>query len=435
MEGATPSISSFERLSLRSPPYNAAVNSKLIRTPAVIVVVFAVGFIAGQLTMSAHVKAAAEAEHLALIEGTVRTDDSLRQLDQLQALEYVDGTVDSQSELRGVEIHDRERTCPGVNFYSSRIRTSARLIDNDGRELHTWSSPGDDGWEHAELLPGGDVLVVVNQDSIFKLDRDSRLVWRVEIDAHHDLSVDPDGDIYALASEERTLPEFHPEVPVVEDSVIVLSRDGELKDRFSILDAMRRSEFAFLLASPQLLPSDLRQGEHPALDLLHTNHIQVFDGSLARRSPLFREGNILISMRSINTIAILDPRSREVLWVWGPTNLHRQHDPTLLDNGNIIVFDNGRRRSQIVELDPSSLEVVWRYTPKSGFLSRYRGSVQRLANGNTLVTESDRGTVFEVTPDHDIVWRYRNPDVQNNNLRIAIWRMTRYPESSLDFLD
>ena len=67
-------------------------------------------------------------------------------------------------------------------------------------------------------------------------------------------------------------------------------------------------------------------------------------------------------MRTINTIAILDTRSQDVLWAWGPTNLHHQHHPTLIENGNIIVFDNGRARSQIIEIDtPLSLDIAWRH--------------------------------------------------------------------------
>jgi len=409
--------------------------SNLIRTAATILIIFAVGFIAGQLTMSTQIKAEAVARHLTLIEGTLRPNESLRQLEQLQELGYVDGTIDERAELRGVEIHDRERAFPGVNLYSSRLQTSAQLIDNDGRELHTWSYPGDDGWEHIELLPNGELLVVVNQQSIFKLDRDSHLLWRYEADTHHDLAVHPSGDIYTLTDEKNLRPEIHPDVLVIEDFIEILTPDGKPKDRFSILEAMRSSDYAFLLASPAHLPSDRREGERPRLDMLHTNHIQVFDGSLAHRSPLFDEGNLLISMRTINTIAILDPRKREMLWAWGPTNLHRQHHPTLLSNGNILVFDNGHKRSQIVELDPLTFEVAWRYAPKRGFLSRFLGSAQRLPNGNTLITESDRGYVFEVSPNHDIVWRFANPDVQTDNMRVAIWRMTRFSRSELDFLD
>ena len=411
------------------------MDSKFIRATAVIVVVFAAGFLLGQLTMSTQVKAAALARQVTLIEGTLDIHQDLRRLEQLQELGYVDGTTDDHPEIRGVEIHDRRRAFPGVNLYSSRLRTSARLIDNDGRELHTWSYPGDDGWEHTELLANGELLVVVNQQSIFKLDRDSKLLWRYEADIHHDLAVHPSGDIYALTDEKKLRPEIHPDVLVIEDFIEVLTTDGELKDRFSILEAIRASDYAFLLVSPQKLPSDRREGERLRLDMLHTNHIQVFDGSLAHRSDLFREGNLLISMRTINAIAIVDPRNREVLWAWGPGNLHRQHHPTLLENGNIILFDNGQQRSQIIEIDPLSFEVVWRYAPREGFLSRYRGSVQRLPNGNTLITESDRGYVFEVSPDQDIVWRFANPDVQEDNMRIAIWRMTRFPHDELSFID
>jgi hypothetical protein len=370
-----------------------------------------------------------------LIEGTVRENPELNRLEQLQTLGYVDGTIDENAQLRGVDVHDRDRVWPGVNFYSSRIRTSARLIDNEGRELHIWSYPGEDGWEHAELLPNGDVIVVANQRSIFKLDKHSNLLWRLDIDAHHDLAVHPSGDIYALTNEEKFRPEIHPDVPVIEDFIQILTPDGKPRSRFSLLDAIRSSEYGFLLASPQSLPSDRREGQRLRLDMLHTNHIQIFDGSLANRSPLFGEGNILVSMRTINTIAIIDPHNRAVLWAWGPTNLYRQHHPTLLPTGTILLFDNGRARSQIIEVDPLTFEVVWRYAPAGGFLSRYRGSAQRLPNGNTLVTESDRGYVFEVSPDHDIVWRFANPDIRDNGLRIAIWRMTRYGRDELTFLN
>ncbi len=411
------------------------MDPKFIRTTALIVVIFAAGLIAGQLTMSAHVKAEAEARLLTRIEGMVRPNESLRQLEQLQELGYVDGTIDERAELRGVEIHDRQRTCPGLNLYSSRLRTSAQLIDNDGTEVHTWAYPGDDGWEHVELLPNGDLLVIVNEQAIFKIDKESNLLWRYEAATHHDLAIHPSGEIYALTDASVLEPEIHPDVSVIEDFIEILSPDGVLKDRFSILDAMRSSDYAFLMISPQHLPSDRDEGERLRLDMLHTNHIQVFDGSLAHRSPLFAEGNVLISMRTINTIAIIDPPSRKVLWAWGPSNLHRQHHPTLLPNGNILVFDNGQNRSQIIEFDPLTFEVRWRYAPKMGFLSRFRGSAQRLPNGNTLITESDRGYVFEVSPDHDIVWRFANPDVKTDNMRVAIWRMTRYPSAELDFID
>ena len=34
---------------------------------------------------------------------------------------------------------------------------------------------------------------------------------------------------------------------------------------------------------------------------------------------------------------------------------------------------------------------------------------QRLPGGNVLVTESDNGRAFEITPDGDVVWDFYNP--------------------------
>ncbi|MEN8162959.1 MAG: arylsulfotransferase family protein [Acidobacteriota bacterium] len=411
------------------------MNTNFTRRAALLITLFTVGFIAGQLTFSIDMEAKAKARRATLIEGTVHTDDNLRQLEQLRELGYVDGTVDSQPGIRGVELHDPARAFPGLNFYSSRIRTSAQLIDMNGEQVHGWNYPGGDGWEHAELLPNGDILVVANEASVFKLDMNSNLLWQRDLRAHHDLAVRSNGDIYVLVNEKRKDPEIHLEVPIIEDSIQILSGDGQLKDRFSILKALRSSPYGFLLASPTDLPANQLEGERLHLDMLHTNHIQVFDGSLKDRSPLFSEGNLLISMRTINTIAIIDGVSRAVIWAWGPTNLYRQHHPTLLESGSIVLFDNGRHHSQIIEMDPLTLKIRWRYSPPRGFLSRFRGSVQRLPNGNSLITESDKGYVFEITPEKETVWRFANPDIDEKNLRIAIWRMTRYGREELPFLE
>lgn len=171
------------------------------------------------------------------------------------------------------------------------------------------------------------------------------------------------------------------------------------------------------------------------MDVLHTNHVEVFDGRLADRDPIYAEGNILISMRNINAIAILDGKSAEVLWIWGPTNVTFQHQPTLLDNGHILLFDNGTTRSRIIEIDPLPHRITWEYSPKSGFFSKTQGSNQRLPNGNTLITESNRGYVLEVTPKGETVWKFANPVVNHKKEREAIWRMTRVDPETLTFLD
>ena len=82
----------------------------------------------------------------------------------------------------------------------------------------------------------------------------------------------------------------------------------------------------------------------------------------------------------------------------------------------------------MVELDPSRKKIVWEYRSDSPqqFFSVSRGSSQRLPNGNTLITESDKGCVFEVTSGGEMVWEFFNPEIKmEDEKRAAIYRMTR----------
>ncbi len=73
-----------------------------------------------------------------------------------------------------------------------------------------------------------------------------------------------------------------------------------------------------------------------------------------------------------------------------------------------------------------SRETVWESygDPPESFSSPTRGGAQRLANGNTLITESERGRVFEITNDGELVWEFFNPMARGLK-RVAIHRMMR----------
>jgi hypothetical protein len=64
----------------------------------------------------------------------------------------------------------------------------------------------------------------------------------------------------------------------------------------------------------------------------------------------------------------------------------------------------------VIAFDPGSLETSWIYKGEkpNNFFSRECGSNQYLPNGNILITESDRGKAFELSPELTIVWKYIN---------------------------
>jgi len=122
---------------------------------------------------------------------------------------------------------------------------------------------------------------------------------------------------------------------------------------------------------------------------------------------------VLASSRLLNAIMVVDLGKEQAVWA-RTGSWHGQHDPHLLGNGRILFFDNGepKRRSRILELDPTTGEeiIIYEGDANRRFYTRYCGTTYRLPNGNTLITESDSGRVFEIDPAGEIVWEFYNPE-------------------------
>ena len=260
------------------------------------------------------------------------------------------------------------------------------------------------------------------EHALVKLDRESRVLWTFYGKVHHDLEVQPDGEIYVLTRRPVLRPDVHEDLPILEEFVSILTPDGRERKRVSVLDSFLRSEFSSVVDERLL----------PAGDIFHTNTIEVLDGRLAERVPAFRRGNVLISLRNTNTIAVMDLAAESVVWIahgaWAG-----QHHPTVLDNGNLLLFDNLGlgAASRLIELDPETLDIRWTYRaePPEDFFSVYCGAQQRLAGGNTLITESCNGRAFEVTRDGEIVWEWINPHRAGGDdaLIAALYEVLRIP--------
>lgn len=350
-------------------------------------------------------------------DGDELTPEQQRQIRRLQSLGYVAGSRLAPT-MQSVVAHDPDRAWRGLNFFTSGHAPEAVLMDMDGQVLHRWGRsyrevwPDSDiardridshNWRRARLLPDGSVLAIVEGLAVMKLDRESNVVWALHNGAHHDLEVLPGGDILLLARTAHMLPRWHPRAPVLEDFIVRLSPGGEELQRVSILEAFENSpEYAGILRNIRE-----RQG-----DILHTNSLEMLDGRIADRAPAFTAGRVLISVRRLDTVAVVDLDRAEVVWAMqGP--FEAQHDATILPDGGLMLFNNeaGQGVSAVQVFDPATGQETWRHigTPARPFYSRTCGTSQPLPNGNVLVTESDNGRAFEITPGGDVVWDFYNP--------------------------
>ena len=335
---------------------------------------------------------------------------------QLQSIGYLAGYKPAPG-LESVTVWKRDAAREGLNLYTSGHRAEATLMTMDGRVVRTWRYPyerafpdqpelpstpaGREHWRRVRLLSDGGLLAIYEGQGLIRLDGDSKLVWALPIGAHHDLDVGEDGSFLVLTREVTVREEIHATEPILEDFITWIRPDGQVVDKLSLVDAFLRSDYAACVLKGR-----------PYGDVFHTNTLHVLDGANEGRLPAFRRGNILLSSPHMDTVAIVDPRERRVVWalsgLW-----HFQHDPVLLPGGTLLVLDNQSRadRSRVLEIDPLTQRVVWSFEGDSRqpFFTQFNGSVQRLSNGNTLIVESDGGRAFEVDRGGRTVWEFYNP--------------------------
>lgn len=181
----------------------------------------------------------------------------------------------------GVTLHEGAAEV-GWNLYKSGPRHRALLMDMKGEIVHSWEQAETTGrsWHHVELGPSGDLYALVKTRLVEKLDSNSELIWRTEVQAHHDLAVDPAGGVLVLTESVRTLELHGLPCPIVDNGVAKLSPDGERLEQFQL-----SSLFADRI--PQQRVEDIRrhvQGQPDRihrkaelLDVFHANSIEILD--------------------------------------------------------------------------------------------------------------------------------------------------------------
>ena len=350
--------------------------------------------------------------------------------------------------LYGVRLYDRERAFPGYTLFTPAYGYRGYLMDMNGLVVHSWPLTHSD---QLELLPDGNLLTHNDGAWLEELAPDGTVLWRWEgtpdltVPNHHDFFRVNEDEYVLLASVREPVrpgvfPADHEPPHMHTDLVLRINRAGKELWRFNF------GEHAETLCELARLPMPIPYARRLAdgsfepwgpADWAHTNSVEVLPATeLGEEDTRFRQGNILVSFRALDTIAIIDPDLAEFVWAWGPGVLDGQHHPTMLENGNILLFDNGtyRGHSIVREIDPSTEKETWKYENGEKFFSPFRSGSQRLPNGNTFICECDAGHFFEVTPEGVVVWDFYNPFITQQatrHLGKRMHRATRYDEASV----
>lgn len=279
------------------------------------------------------------------------------------------------------------------------------MFDEKGEQVHQWpinySDADPDGQKplntmlHGmEVMPDGSILATFDGGTaIARFDTCGRPIWATKGEFHHSITADgPDGFLTWRAN---TVARIDAET-------------GEATDLISVEDDMIHAgdgqEGIFGIRT------FVNGGENPLSyesDPFHTNDVEPLTPEMAAAFPKFEAGDLLISLRELNMIAVVDRETGEAKW-WQNGPWLKQHDPDFQPDGTITVYDNhtGSQTSRIVRTNPTTGEtsVVFEGNDAVPFYSWQRGKHQVLPSGNILITESQHGRVFEITPEGDLVW-------------------------------
>jgi len=375
------------------------------------------------------------------VERTAQTDKSKQEkakLERLKSLPYLGFVVDDPNpQKNGVTLFEKNLANKGINIYNSYKLAGAYLVDMKGKILHTWSPEKSHWhWHHVKMLEKGDLLVVVKDVMLMRIDWDSNIKWIIKKKFHHDVSIAENGDIYSLTRDTKWINYKSRIIPILDDYLTILTQEGKIKKKISFYELLKNKIPSWMLkktlkrqinqSNKKNINEEIKSGS--IFDIYHVNAVEIINKNF---NEIFKRGNILFCAKIVNRIGVIDIKKQNLLWSWGKGILQQPHHPTLLENGNILIFDNGVRRkySRVIEYNPSANKIEWEYKGKSpdSFFSRWGGANQRLPNGNTLITESAKGRVFEITRNGKIVWDFYNPyrSRDNDRKRATIYRMMR----------
>ncbi|WP_254810896.1 aryl-sulfate sulfotransferase [Natronosalvus amylolyticus] len=347
----------------------------------------------------------------------------------------------------GVTIHESEKCYEGYTLFNETYEFPEKapdgkgkiyLVDMDGEPVHRWEVETA-VQSHTRLLPNGNLLYPtrdrsnIEEAGLRELDPESNVVWSYHCRIDHDYQVMDNDHLMLHTITDNMVPEIGPEL---RRNPYIVETDREKNLHWEWFGEDHYDELRQLLSADDWAFVEERIATDYAFDWAHNNTLQIIPENETYRKELegdgpvrFEPGNIVFSYRSVDVIGVIDYPSGEIVWAWGPSELDGQHLPYMLENGNLLIFDNGTERgwSRVIEVDPLTEEIVWEYrgSPKEDFYAPFISGAQRLPNGNTLICEGTKAHLFEVTPDGEVVWDFVSPFGEEGSMG-NVYRCLRY---------
>jgi len=336
------------------------------------------------------------------------------------------------------------------------------IVGVDERGEVVWYYEADHWTWNAKRLSNGNLSYIIADDTVVEIDMMGNEVdrWEAASDLgrspednsygiHHSVLERENGNFVTLSTELREVEGFESEGEtsnVVGDVAVEFTRDGEVVDSSTMFDVL--SDYTTRRRYGSGRPKWNGEYGTSTDDWSHANALAFGD----------EPGTLIASLRHQDWVVKWDRETSELLWRLGPEgdfefpegsdgafNYH-QHAPKFLENGNLMLYDNGNFRESVdegedfytraveYELDTSGVDIeagekgtvrqVWAYENPPKYFAPHVGDADLLPNDTVMIAdggllESPSECIEHTGKKGDYREKYRNRN----------WRCIASPEN------
>lgn len=279
---------------------------------------------------------------------------------------------------------------------------------------------------HPYLLPDGSLIV--SAGGIFRIDKDSNIIWANPSTSHHSIEPDQEGNVWfcGLNSSPVNMDKYE----IRDESIKKISiSDGKVLFEKSVFDLLMENGYgrANFFNSPFLDTLSRK------LDYIHLNDVQP----VLEDSKYWKKGDVFLSLRHQNLVLLYRPSTNKMLWHQKGPWL-KQHDVDIIDSTSISIFGNNvidaKLRTPQRLIDGHNTQYVYNFSNgelkkpyEEFFKSSAIGTVTQglstiLSDGTLFVEETKKGRLL-FGDKESVLWSYTE---RIDDKRISLLGWCRY---------
>ena len=266
-----------------------------------------------------------------------------------------------------------------------------------------------------------DSSLICNTDYfLFKVNKDSKIVWVNKNAFHHSIQYANDTAVWACETAVNKKTDFRlsPKDTLINSAIsLVNTNTGKIEFEKSIYEILNQNGYAYLLAIGAF-----------ESDAFHLNEVTP----ALKDGKYWKKGDLLISLRQKSAVFLYRPSTNKILWLqmgpWG-----NQHSCSFLDEESIMILGNDVTRNDKYMSFLHQHNNIYTYnfknnitdTPYNKMMEILKprtyteGRCNILPNGDVLFDETDRGKVYIF--DHNKLKLSYCDRIDSKHIKILNW--------------